>query len=93
MPAPPDAAKPRLWRRLRHADRACALRSSFAAVVCALAHGALAQLGERLLCKHQVIGSIPISSTTFAGISSLMKTRDPLSLAAVFGASGSSLTL
>ena len=25
--------------------------------------GALAQLGERLLCKHQVIGSIPISST------------------------------
>src|SRR3569623_445751 len=30
----------------------------------ATAHGALAQLGERLLCKHQVIGSIPISSTT-----------------------------
>jgi hypothetical protein len=28
------------------------------------AHGALAQLGERLLCKHQVIGSIPIGSTT-----------------------------
>ena len=27
-------------------------------------HGALAQLGERLLCKHQVIGSIPIGSTT-----------------------------
>ena len=26
-------------------------------------NGALAQLGERLLCKHQVIGSIPISST------------------------------
>ncbi len=26
--------------------------------------GALAQLGERLLCKHQVIGSIPIGSTT-----------------------------
>ncbi len=25
--------------------------------------GALAQLGERLLCKHQVIGSIPIGST------------------------------
>ncbi len=30
----------------------------------ATAIGALAQLGERLLCKHQVIGSIPISSTT-----------------------------
>ena len=28
--------------------------------------GALAQLGERLLCKHQVIGSIPIGSTNFA---------------------------
>lgn len=27
------------------------------------AHGALAQLGEQLLCKHQVIGSIPIGST------------------------------
>ncbi len=27
-------------------------------------HGALAQLGEQLLCKHQVIGSIPIGSTT-----------------------------
>ena len=27
--------------------------------------GALAQLGERLLCKHQVIGSIPIGSTSF----------------------------
>jgi hypothetical protein len=27
-------------------------------------NGALAQLGERLLCKHQVIGSIPIGSTT-----------------------------
>ena len=25
--------------------------------------GALAQLGERVLCKHEVIGSIPIGST------------------------------
>src|SRR3546814_11890420 len=31
--------------------------------------GALAQLGERLLCKHQVIGSIPISSTKVQMIS------------------------
>ena len=29
-------------------------------------NGALAQLGERLLCKHQVIGSIPIGSTTLS---------------------------
>jgi hypothetical protein len=26
--------------------------------------GAIAQLGERLLCKQEVIGSIPIGSTT-----------------------------
>ncbi len=30
-----------------------------------LRDGALAQLGERLLCKHQVIGSIPIGSTMY----------------------------
>ena len=28
-----------------------------------LADGAIAQLGERLLCKQEVIGSIPIGST------------------------------
>jgi hypothetical protein len=27
-------------------------------------HGAVAQLGEHLLCKQGVVGSIPISSTT-----------------------------
>ena len=27
--------------------------------------GAIAQLGERLLCKQEVIGSIPIGSTSF----------------------------
>ena len=26
--------------------------------------GAIAQLGERLLCKHEVVGSIPSGSTT-----------------------------
>ena len=26
--------------------------------------GAIAQLGERLLCKHQVVGSIPTGSTS-----------------------------
>jgi hypothetical protein len=30
-----------------------------------MASGALAQLGERVLCKHEVIGSIPIGSTMF----------------------------
>ena len=38
--------------------------------------GALAQLGERLLCKHQVIGSIPIGSTTFGEFPE-MKKRNP----------------
>ena len=27
-------------------------------------NGAIAQLGERVLCKHEVIGSIPVGSTT-----------------------------
>jgi hypothetical protein len=27
--------------------------------------GAIAQLGERLLCKQEVIGSIPIGSTSY----------------------------
>jgi hypothetical protein len=29
--------------------------------------GAVAQLGEHLLCKQGVVGSIPISSTSFSG--------------------------
>ena len=28
-----------------------------------MSDGAVAQLGERLLCKQDVIGSIPVSST------------------------------
>ena len=31
--------------------------------------GAVAQLGERLLCKQEVIGSIPFSSTSEEGAS------------------------
>jgi hypothetical protein len=27
--------------------------------------GAIAQLGERVLCKHEVVGSIPSGSTSF----------------------------
>ena len=30
-------------------------------------HGAIAQLGERLLCKQEVTGSIPVGSTRSAG--------------------------
>ena len=31
---------------------------------CTKSGGAIAQLGERLLCKQEVIGSIPIGSTS-----------------------------
>ena len=37
--------------------------------------GAVAQLGERGLCKPEVVGSIPISSTTFFAIPSLEEGR------------------
>ena len=31
-------------------------------------HGAIAQLGERLLCKQEVTGSIPVGSTRSCNI-------------------------
>lgn len=31
--------------------------------------GAIAQLGERVLCKHEVVGSIPSGSTIFFALS------------------------
>ena len=37
--------------------------------------GAVAQLGERLLCKQEVVGSIPSSSTNFLTTSSLERTE------------------
>ena len=30
--------------------------------------GAIAQLGERLLCKQEVTGSIPVGSTSFCAL-------------------------
>ena len=33
-------------------------------IECEKIRGAIAQLGERLLCKQEVIGSIPIGSTS-----------------------------
>ncbi len=30
--------------------------------------GGVAQLGERMLCKHEVIGSIPFTSTSFGDV-------------------------
>jgi hypothetical protein len=33
-----------------------------------MSDGAVAQLGERLLCKQDVIGSIPVSSTILSKV-------------------------
>lgn len=38
-------------------------RRSEALVVLSVLLGAIAQLGERVLCKHEVVGSIPSGST------------------------------
>ena len=32
-------------------------------------YGAVAQLGEHMLCTHKVVGSIPIGSTKYAKVS------------------------
>jgi hypothetical protein len=42
-------------------------RHQFLAIsaILAIPKGAVAQLGERLLCKQEVTGSIPVSSTNF----------------------------
>ena len=42
-------------------DRFAAIRLPNA--YCLLPLGAIAQLGERVLCKHEVVGSIPSGST------------------------------
>jgi hypothetical protein len=66
-PAPPGAGTPRRRpgpRRSRRTGRgkpAC---------------GALAQLGEHLLCKQRVIGSIPIGSTKAAALERLARGGD-----------------
>ena len=37
--------------------------------------GAIAQLGERVLCKHEVVGSIPSGSTSYTGVEQRVATR------------------
>jgi hypothetical protein len=39
--------------------------------------GAVAQLGEHLLCKQRVVGSIPISSTIFSLRTTSIRVDDP----------------
>jgi hypothetical protein len=43
--------------------------TEWAAPEAPIKYGALAQLGEHLLCKQRVIGSIPIGSTRWVGSS------------------------
>ena len=50
-------------RRVRRPGR---LETSGFAAVPRTKIGAIAQLGERVLCKHDVVGSIPSGSTIFA---------------------------
>ena len=40
-------------------------------------HGDIAQLGERVLCKHEVVGSIPSVSTILLGFLELCKRLQP----------------
>ena len=44
--------------------------------------GAVAQLGEQLLCKHQVVGSIPSSSTKGAALGFTLEAEQPLGILA-----------
>ncbi len=39
-------------------------------------YGAIAQLGEHLLCKQGVVGSIPTGSTSFSGSGCVAHTKD-----------------
>ena len=56
----------------------------------ALSEGAVAQLGEHLLCKQGVVGSIPISSTS-DGVSEMRRQKQAEAFAPGFlaGPSGS----
>ena len=46
--------------------------------------GAIAQLGERVLCKHEVVGSIPSGSTIFVGAGDSAPRSRPPAIVSVF---------
>ena len=50
-----------------------------------LKRGAVAQLGEHLLCKQGVVGSIPISSTSYEGRRRQRAELSEKRLALIFG--------
>ena len=49
-------------------------------------HGAIAQLGERLLCKQEVTGSIPVGSTRNFVLSEMQRAGPALHTAFCFSA-------
>jgi hypothetical protein len=66
FPGPPRFAVGYAWRRPPATERSVpgeARRAKKGAVVWN-GYGAIAQLGERVLCKHEVVGSIPSGSTS-----------------------------
>ena len=50
-----------------------------------IVHGAVAQLGEHLLCKQGVTGSIPVSSTSFRKAGSIPFPLEPAGRPAEIG--------
>ena len=55
-------------------------------------HGAIAQLGERLLCKQEVTGSIPVGSTS-KGISNQCRAAMLIGASSSIESIGCSLTI
>jgi hypothetical protein len=63
-PDPPECEMARVASQSRREAPTCTRRTrGRRATKSGEAKGAVAQLGERLLCKQEVIGSIPFSST------------------------------
>jgi hypothetical protein len=59
--------------RLCALDKAGPERTAYSSVVRGSSNGAVAQLGERLICIQEVAGSIPTSSTKFGPVAQLAR--------------------
>jgi hypothetical protein len=49
--------------------------------------GAIAQLGERVLCKHEVVGSIPTGSTSRTATATMLRASSSMKTEFEFAAS------
>jgi hypothetical protein len=66
LPDPPGVYRKRSRQKPRFLPAAFAVMSAeIVSTISANQRGAIAQLGERLLCKQEVAGSIPAGSTSF----------------------------